>query len=333
VDAAKKNILITGGAGFIGSCLSRELSKIGHRVRVVDNRGNSEIEAQFDFKKVDLLDKKGLIEAIEGIDLVLHLAAKHRFFGVTEKEFFLVNETGTQNLLEAMDFHRVNSLVFFSSVAVYGDSDGATSETIEPKPVNPYGASKLAAEKLVRQWAAKDSSRRAVVIRPTVVFGPGNRGNVYRLIRQIYYRGYVPVGAGGNVKSIAYIDNVVASTLFLMAKAPDGVSIFNCADEPHMAYREIVNIIYTELGRNPPRFHLPTEPMLKAGRGLDKVLGAMGVQFSVETAFQKINKQTLHSAEKIKELGFQQSCSSDQGLREMVRWYLGERRRKEDGVS
>ena len=323
-ESAKK-ILVTGGCGFIGSYLCRELAKMGYAIRVIDIARNEKIEANYDFRQVDILGQEGLTEAMEGIDLVLHLAAKHKFFGVSEKEFFTVNETGTKNLLEAMDVNGVKSIIFFSTVAVYGDSNGTTNESTETKPNNPYGSSKLAAENLVRGWAEKDPERRAIIIRPTVVFGPGNKGNVYRLIRQIYYRGYLPIGPGDNIKSIAYIENLAAATVYLLKNGPHGVSVFNYADEPHMPYNEIVKMIYAGLGRSAPNFYLPLKPMLKAGRTVDRILEGLAIQFSVETAVQKVNKQTCHSAEKLQELGFIPMYTSGEGLKTMVLWYLEEK--------
>ena len=103
---------------------------------------------------------------------------------------------------------------------------------------------KLEAEKLVENWVAEDQDRRALIIRPTVIFGPRNKGNVYRLIRLINSGFYVPVGKGDNIKSIAYVENLVDATLFLMEKKFNGFEIYNYSDEPHISFRETVALIY-----------------------------------------------------------------------------------------
>jgi nucleoside-diphosphate-sugar epimerase len=271
------------------------------------------------------LDKEGLIEAMMDVDLVVHLAAKHRFFGVSKKEFLLVNEEGTKNVLEAMDTQGVKKLIFYSTVAVYGETNGPTDETTEPKPNSLYGRSKLAAEEWMKKWAVLNPDRTALIIRPTVVFGPYNRGNIYRLIRQIYHRAYVPIGEGNNVKSIAYIDNVVGATLFLINQDMQGLNLFNYADSPHMPYKQIVDVIYSGLGRDEPNYYLPMSSMIKIAAVLDKVIHKAGIEFSLETTIYKMNKPTHHRADKIQNLGFSPSCSSQDGLKQMVNWYIEEK--------
>ena len=145
------NILVTGGAGFIGTYLCRELHKLGHNVRIVDIKRTNSANPEYDYRCLDILDKKGLNIAITDIDIVIHLAAKHRFFGISDEEFFRANEQGTKNVLEAMDVEAVRKLIFFSTVAVYGESNGPTDETTETKPNPSYGVSKLAAENWVKK--------------------------------------------------------------------------------------------------------------------------------------------------------------------------------------
>ena len=149
----KLNILVTGGAGFVGSYLCKELSSLGHNVRLVDIQEQTRLAERYDYRCVDILDKSALTEAMEGIELVIHLAAKHKFFGVSENEFFQVNHDGTSNVLDAMRSKGVQKIIFYSSVAVYGDADGPTSESSPTKPNTSYGLSKLAAEELVKAWA------------------------------------------------------------------------------------------------------------------------------------------------------------------------------------
>jgi len=318
----KLNILVTGGAGFVGSYLCRELADLGHNVRIVDIQEQTALAERYDCRCIDILDKDGLTEAMEGIDLVIHLAAKHRFFGVSEREFFSVNRDGTKNILEVMDLVGVKKIVLYSSVAVYGETNGPTNENTVPKPNNPYGLSKLAAEQLVMQWAAKELSRGAIIFRPTVIFGPYNRGNVYRLIRQIHKRLFFPVGQGENIKSVAYIDNIIAATLFLIQQNVSGLEIFNYSDSPHLTFREIINLIYADLGRKVPNYHLPLQPALNVSERVDSIIKPMGIEFSLTTAIKKMNKSTHHDADKIKSYGFAPEVSLEEGLRRMISWYL-----------
>jgi nucleoside-diphosphate-sugar epimerase len=216
----------------------------------------------------------------------------------------------------------VKKLIFYSTVAVYGDSDVPTYEEMEARPGNPYGRSKLAAESWVRKWTEADPERSSIIIRPTVVFGPHNRGNIYRLIRQIYRRAYLPVGRGDNIKSIACVENLVAATLFLMKKRINGCEIFNYTDAPHLPYREIVALIYKGLGRKPPTYYLPVNPMVQVASIADKIIAKAGIAFSLKTALLKISKTTHHLSDKIRSLGFVPQYSSTEGLQRMTKWYL-----------
>jgi nucleoside-diphosphate-sugar epimerase len=304
------------------------LKGAGHEVRVVDIKTENNPKGLYDYRSVNILDRGRLIPAMRGMDLVIHLAAKHRFFGISEEEFSQVNEGGTRFVLAAMEEAKVKKLIFYSTVAVYGDSNGHTHEEMEPRPSNPYGISKLAAEGWVKKWAAEDWIRSAIIIRPTVVFGPYNKGNIYRLIRQIYHRAYLPVGIGDNIKSIAYVENLVAATRFLIEREIIGFEIFNYSDTPDLPYRKIVNLIYSALGRKPPGYHLPFSPMAQVAGFMDSVTNKLGIEFSIKAAMLKMNKTTYHRSDKIRHLGFIPKYSSVEGLKHMVEWYLTEVKRK-----
>ena len=325
----KLNILITGGVGFIGSYLCHALRAMGHFIRIVDVEKKNGVSSDSDYVIQDILDRDRLIDAMGSIDLVIHLAAKHRFFGISTKEFFQVNEEGTRNVLWAMDAKGVKRVIFFSTVAIYGETNGPSDEGTEPRPNTPYGISKFAAENWIKKWASDSADKTAIILRPTVIFGPRNKGNIYRLIRQIYHRAYVPIGEGNNIKSIAYIDNIVKATLFLTSMDLKGVNIFNYADSPHLPYREIVDIIYSGLGRKLRRYYLPLTPAVIISNGLDKILNSTGVKFSLATTIKKMNKETYHKADKIVNLGFSPDCTSEEGLTRMVKWYLEGKNRSE----
>src|SRR5690606_23818728 len=109
-------------------------------------------------------------------------------------------------------------IIFYFSVAVYGIRDESSTEATTPAPDGPYEASKLTGEKVLSAWASEDSSRKVVIIRPTLVFGHNNTANMRNLIRQIDSGLYFHLGKADNVKSIAYVENLVQATLFLMER-------------------------------------------------------------------------------------------------------------------
>ncbi len=313
--------LITGGAGFIGRHLAVALGADGWAVRTLDLVDGPPASPSVEAMVGSLLDAAAVDRATTGADVVLHLAAKHRFFGVTPEEFERVNVEGTRTVLDAARTHGVRRVVFYSTVAVYGEPGDPTTEETPTRPTTPYGRTKLEAERLVAAWVTEAEDRTALVVRPTVVFGPGNRGNVFRLMRQIGSGLFVPVGEGLNVKSVAYVENLVAATRFLMARARPGIDVYNYADEPHLSFREIATLIHRHLGRSMRSYALPVGPMLAAVAPIEMLARLGGVDLPVRTAILKMNRATHHTSGKLRAAGFRQEVSIDEGLRRMVEWY------------
>lgn len=320
---ATRTVLVTGGSGFIGGYVRRALAQVGDRVRSIDVAAPA--NAADDHVVADLVDRDAMARAAEGTDTIVHLAAKHRFFGISPEEFRRVNVDGTRNVLDAATRNGVRRMVFYSSVAVYGDHPVPTTEDTPCRPNSPYGDTKLEAERLVAAWAEADGAREALIIRPTVVFGPGNRGNIYRLIRQIDRGLFFQVGPGTNVKSVAYVENLVAATRFLMDRSLKGLAVYNYADEPHMTFEAITALLHRQLGRRPPRVAIPIAPMLWAAAPLEAAARMARVDLPVRAALLKMNKLTHHSADRIRRAGFVPPVAVEEGVARMVRWYVEQR--------
>lgn len=154
---------------------------------------------------VDILSPADVTKSLQGVNIVISLAAKHHDFEISREEYFRVNEGGTINLLNCMAKLNIKNLIFYSSVAVYGTQDTPITEKSPTIPDTDYGRSKFAAEKAILKWIEEDKTRSAIIIRPTVIYGPENYGNVYNLIDKIYKRRFIFVGDGSNIKSIAYV--------------------------------------------------------------------------------------------------------------------------------
>jgi UDP-glucose 4-epimerase len=155
-----QKLLITGGAGFIGSVLTAYLLDHGHEVVVVDDlsTGHSKaLDSRANFIQTSILDKSALVAALEGVNTVIHCAAKSLVKeSVSSPELYnQVNTEGTRVLLEAMNETGVSNIVFSSTAAVYGDSKiQPITESSEIKPVNPYGKSKIEAEQLISTFCS-----------------------------------------------------------------------------------------------------------------------------------------------------------------------------------
>lgn len=313
-------ILITGGSGFIGSHF-HNLLKEERLVNLDLNTPN--FDAHSEFIQGDIRKEDDVRKAVTGrsIHTIISLAAKHHDFGIGHDEYFDTNEQGTEVICKVAAEHDIRRIIFFSSVAVYGLRETASTEEMEPTPNGPYGASKLAGEKVLRQWVESGAGRSVVVLRPTVVFGPGNMANMKSLIEQIDSGFYFHVGKGDNIKSIAYVENVVDATLFLMGKMAPGMVIYNYADEPHLSTREIGNHIARFLNRR-IRITVPKSLALLMGLPFDLAIRVTGKNLPISSArIQKLSTQTYHSAKKLFDEGFKPRFTTVEGLARMVVWY------------
>lgn len=315
------NILLTGGSGFIGSHFH---NAVPNNQLVVLDLNKPDFQHGSKFIQGDIRKLDDIRRALEGnsISSIISLAAKHHDFGIGHDEYFDTNEEGTVTLCTAAEEFGIKEITFYSSVAVYGLRQEISSETLTPQPDSPYGASKLAGEKVLMEWAKKDPQRKLLIIRPTLVFGPNNKANMYNLIRQVDSRLYFHLGKADNVKSIAYVENLVDATLSLKQKMAPGVAIYNYSDEPQLTARQISETIAGALGK---KIHLtiPRPLGIAAGIPFDLAIKITGRNFPISTArIRKLGTQTLHSAKKIFSEGYSPRYTTVEGLKRMVEWYV-----------
>ena len=322
------NTLVIGSEGFIGQHLISRLIKAGHQITGMDIIPSAGVSKSYTYFSGDIIHKKDLAKAMNGAQLVINLAAKHHDFGISREEFFQINKEGTQRILEAMVERGVKKFVFYSSVAVYGDVAGCSSEATPLNPANDYGASKLAAERLVTTWCAQEAAREALIIRPAVVFGPNNYANMYKLIDTIHKRRYIPVGKGDNIKSVCYVENLVEATAFLMERMKPGAQVYNYSDYEHLTSKRIIDIIYTGLGRKPSKFNIPLGPVLLLTSVIDLLAKITKINFPITSnRIKKLNSMTWHGSDKVRALGFKQKVTLEEGFKRMVAWYLEKKRK------
>lgn len=316
-------MLITGGTGFIGTHFLAPVLENGWLLTLLDlHPPTQDLPRGVEFIRGDVRDPTAVGRAMDGCEAVLHLAAAHHDFGLTRETYFSVNEEGTRVVCQAMEDRAIDRLCFFSSAAVYGQ-EGAHNESEEPNPSHSYGESKLAGELVVREWCSRGQDRSCLIMRPTVVLGPGNYANMFKLIRQIDRRLFLPVGTGSNRKSMAFISNVVGATLHAWARHRDGMTIFNYADKPDLTSREIVETIYRCLGREAPRFHVPLATALLLASPFDSLSGLLGKQVPISR--QGIRKlagvTSVFDASRIAESGYRAEVGLQEGILRMVDWY------------
>lgn len=230
-----KTVGIVGGAGFLGNRLAKRLAKSGVKYSVFDVDVRDEADIALDVTDIDSLS------VLSDCDVLINLAAVHRDDVKPVSLYDDVNVTGARNICEAARRYNIRRIIFTSSVAVYGFSPPNTGEDGEPNYFNHYGRTKYAAEAVYRDWFDEDpENRMLLIIRPTVIFGEGNRGNVYNLLKQIASRRFVMFGDGRNIKSMAYVENVAAYLEFGIG-LDRGYHLHNYIDKPDIDMNTLVS--------------------------------------------------------------------------------------------
>ena len=191
-----------------------------------------------------------------------------------------------------------------------------------PAPDSPYGKSKLMAEERIEAWASQAPERKGVIVRPTVIFGPYNYANMYRLIQSVATRRYVGVGDGANIKSIGYVENIAAAALFLMERMAPGIEIYNYADSPHMTTRALIEYIAKTLRVKVPSLRIPTPLALACAFPLDVIAKATKKDLPLTAKrIAKFTNSTHHQADKIIRAGFTPPYSLETGIQRTIAWY------------
>lgn len=243
-----KSIFLLGGSGFIGTRLARILSRNNsNHFQIVDKAQSHAFPNKTLVADVRSLEQ--LMASIQNCDVIINLAAEHRDDVQPRTLYHDVNVGGAKNICIVAREKDIRTIIFTSSVAVYGFAKLDTDEDGVIAPFNKYGQTKYEAEQIFKDWQAeRPNERTLVIIRPTVVFGEQNRGNVYNLLRQIASGKFVMVGHGENRKSIAYVENVAAFIKYSMSFKP-GLHIYNFIDKPDYTMNSLVASVNRLLGR------------------------------------------------------------------------------------
>ena len=296
-------VLVIGGSGFIGSRLLESLVERGHDVTNFDRAAKP--GSTVPFVKGDVRSVAELTAAAAGHDAIVNLAAEHRDDVQPLSRYTEVNVDGASAVVEAAVANGVSRIVFTSSVAIYGLDKVNPAEDWEPEPFNEYGRTKLLAEGIFSEWAAAEPSRSLAIIRPSVVFGEGNRGNVHTLAAQVASGRFLQVGKGDNKKSMSYVGNIVE---FLADRlgAPAGVSVTNFADKPDLSTKELVGLLRETLGRTQGgNITVPLPVGVLAGHAFDLVGKVTRRQFPISAIrMRKFAAETTVSTERLAATGF-----------------------------
>lgn len=252
------SVVIFGGSGFIGTFFARHLIEEhgASKVYLYDHESISDKVFTFrramvaSYPQIEMIvgDVKNHIEWMpeESIDLVANFAAVHREPGHEGYEYYECNLPGAENVCDWAERVGCKRIIFSSSIAPYGPSETVKDERSIPVPESAYGGSKLAAEKIHQIWQARDEQRQLVIVRPGVVFGPGEGGNVSRLIKAVRNRYFFYMGNKQTRKAGTYVKELCRAMMWVLNSEKartNGVSLFNMSMNPGPSIQEYVEAI------------------------------------------------------------------------------------------
>ncbi|MCQ2584367.1 MAG: NAD-dependent epimerase/dehydratase family protein [Treponema sp.] len=341
------NITVIGGSGFVGTRLVKKLLESGHSVKIADKRcsvaypelwvrcdvrnagdeknefpeslTDSDTAPGADEKAKKLQPMHSLMEVIQGADVVINLSAEHRDDVSPKSLYDDVNVQGSENICKVCSEVGVKKILFTSSVAVYGFAPVGTDESGEINYFNDYGRTKFLAEEKYREWVSKDKENSLTIIRPTVIFGEQNRGNVYNLLRQIAGGKFPMVGKGENRKSMNYVENVVAFLEFCLSNGR-GEHLYNYCDQPAYDMNSLVFDVYRFLGKPKKRiFHWPYWLGYFGGLCFDLLAKILHKKLPISSIrVKKFCSDSYFTSSKVSETGFVAPVSLEEGIRRTI---------------
>jgi nucleoside-diphosphate-sugar epimerase len=309
---ACERVVISGATGFIGSHLIPALVGTDREVRCIIEPGLKGDFAGAKMHSADICSYQAIHAVLPGADAVVHLAGRTHILKETSTdplaEYRRINVEGTRNIVRAAAASGARLFIHFSSIKAMGESsDGILDEESPCAPKTPYGISKLESEEAVRFEAGR-SKMRAVIVRLPMAYGPRNKGNLPRMIRWADRGLPFPLIQPDNLRSMVYVENVVAGVLALLEGAPKGVSKYILKDSEDYSTRKIFSTICRELG-TPPRF-------LPIPQTMVRLVGILSEDI------RKVTGSFRVSAAKIKrDFGFAPPFSLEQGVARTVEWY------------
>ncbi|MCP4537254.1 MAG: NAD-dependent epimerase/dehydratase family protein [Chloroflexi bacterium] len=327
-------VLVTGATGFIGGSLAHYLMAQGHRVRALVRRDSPSLaEAGIELLQGDVTDPESAQVAMQGIEVVFHLAAVRDVWGTPELIYRQVNVEGTQHLLDAAAKAGVGRFIYCSSVGVARypgnlDADETLPFSVPMSQVF-YHRTKAQAEQMALDYA-RTGRVPAVVVRPVITYGPDDEwGMVTRLVMMLAQGQFIPIGNGRNHVDLAYVDDLVTGMHQALERAAVG-KVYILSGTSPIRMRVLIDKICALLGRPSPRIYIPAPIARTTGWGME-TLYRLGGRLSLDLN----GKQPLVTRDKVatlavdrgfshararRELGYHPQVDYDEGLQRTLNW-------------
>ena len=315
-------VVIFGGTGFIGTHLAQHWLRenLASRVVLVDlatpriepytlELQNALRDGRASFIQGDVRNTDWCSKLPHQVDLIFNLAAVHREPGHLPFEYFETNLSGADNVCAWATAVNCNRIVFTSSIAPYGPSEDVKNESSLPVPETPYGSSKLAAEKIHQGWQAASANRKLLILRPGVVFGPGEGGNVTRLLRSLLKGYFVYMGnrrtrkAGGYVKELGY---AAQFGLEFQDRTEECFTLLNFSMNPPPALEDFVEAIQKATGVRRRPLSVPRPLLLGVSYPIDAIAKTFRIRQPISPVrVRKLFRSTSVDPKRLRDLGYE----------------------------
>ena len=273
------SFVIFGGCGFIGSHVVDLLREKypDAKIYIADLLADAaQSNGVISYQRVDVRNSIELQGDFGANTLVFNFAAIHRTPGHPDYAYFETNIRGAENVCDFARKHGIENIVFTSSIAPYGAAEELKTEETLPTPNTPYGISKLVAEKIHREWAAENASRRLSIVRPGIVFGKGENGNMTRLYKALKKRKFAYAGRKDTIKACIYVKDLVRVMLAMGEAEGEKTKLYNCCYYPSFTIEQIANTMLKATGMRRRIPFIPRKPMMAAAT-LCGLFGGLGL--------------------------------------------------------
>ena len=317
------SVLVTGGGGALGPPVLRAFTEAGWSVRSLSRSEAIPLGAgrAVDHVQGDIRDEPLVRQAMQGVDVVVHMASLlHVTDGANERaaEYRDVNVHGTEVVVGAAGDAGVARIVFTSSICVYGSfRKGLLDEESDLDPDTPYAETKREAEQVVLKGKGEVSVPEGVVLRLAAVYGPGIKGNYFRLARAVSRGRFIAVGGGANRRTLVFEEDA-ARAIVIAATHPKATGrVYNVTDGDYHTVAEITKAIADAFGRPTPRWAVPLSLARVVVAALESGSSALGRKPPMSRAtLEKYTEEIVVSGRRMRsELGFEARCDLAEGWR------------------
>lgn len=322
-------ILVTGGTGFTGKALVKRLLDEGHQVVALDYKEGLKTQELRDWGAEvvigSVVDKDVVEKAMEGVDVVQHLAAAFRELNVPNDYYDEVNVGGTRNVLESAYKHKVKKFIYCSTCGVHGNIDNPPGGEDAPiQPADYYQRTKYEAEPIVNEYFKK--GMKTVILRPAAIYGPGDPERFYMIFKKVAKGSFPMFGNGKTFYHPLYIDNLVDAFLLAMEGDKGVGEAYLIADEEYLQIENIVKKVGKALNIDVRIKHYPVMPVVVLGHIVEKACKPFKIAppiFPRRVDWYRQNRAFKIDKAK-RDLGYIPRIGIDEGLRRTAEWYKKE---------